>query len=83
MGTVQRVDVVFDIYSDERKSIKSFEHTKRQMNIGPEVRILNGQTRIPPQFNNYLHNVQNKKNISQYLGKRLIEIAMKKLPRWL
>ncbi len=62
MGDVQRVDVVFDIYSDEKQSIKSFEHTKRQKNIGTEVRILNDQTCTPAQFTKYLNNVQNKKN---------------------
>ena len=70
---VSRVDVVFDIYSNENDSIKAFEHSDRQIEVGYEIRILNvpqGQA-----YRYYLANSKNEMHLTWFLGGKMVEIA--------
>ena len=60
-----RVDIVFDTYQD--MSIKAGEREKRGESEALEVKIYGPATPLPKQWDKYMTNVQNKRNLCDFL----------------
>ena len=60
-----RVDIVFDSYRD--MSIKSSEREKRGKSVALEVKIYGLATPLPKQWDKYMTNAQNKRNLCDFL----------------
>ena len=74
-----RVDVVFDRY-DRVQSIKSGERKRRSVDTPSlEVKIAGPNTPVPKKWNKFVSFEKNKSNLTDFLSKRLCELAKRKL----
>ena len=60
-----RIDFVVDTYSTT--SIKNIERQRRSKNQGRRVKISTGTQKAPPDWNNYMSNIDNKNDLPEFL----------------
>ena len=75
---VKRVDVLFDRY-DVPNSIKSLERERRNQATAFEVRITNPNTPLPKQWDKFLADPRNKRNLTEFLSNSWITLASSSL----
>lgn len=69
----QRVDLVYDKYSDMSSSIKNTESDLRACGKSPlTVKITNDTTKLPKQWSRYMASPENKKSLLKYVGNYIL-----------
>ena len=73
-----RVDVLFDRY-DKPYSIKGNECERRGSSSALEIKIIGPSTPVPKQWNKYISNPQNKRNLTTFLPHTWCHISQQEL----